>query len=171
MSTEQVFRGWDKGLEYKEQKKRLEKLLDETGLFWIAIYLIQLENGSRIGEAVNCYLAWCKNGKQEQLITVEKRKDKMQRRMIIPKPVHIRSWPADLLTCYKDPIDVAATYCTRLLGYNSHALRHCRLSYWLFVKKYPAPTVAKSVGMKSIGTLMNYMQEVQADAMLREAIE
>lgn len=169
--TELVFRGWDRGLAYPEEKARLESRLAETGNYWYAIFLIQLENGSRIGEAVNCFIAWQGNRKREQLVTVEKRKDKMQRRMIIPKVIIPLTWAGHMPKSYKDPKDIAATMCKRLLGYNSHALRHCRLSYWVFIDKKPEAVVAATVGMKSLGTIMNYMQRSRADDMLREAVE
>jgi len=66
--VERVKSGWDSGLDYLETYQRILSHLNRTRKPQDVVLLIQLRNGSRIGEAVEALREFCNTGKTEVLV-------------------------------------------------------------------------------------------------------
>jgi len=179
LTQEQAYLGWDKGLEYKDEKESLEHWVksERNRKFksYFVILLIQLRNASRISEAIEAFQFWCKNGKNEQRVRTRKRKPKneFKRLMIIPKEVRkykqlrkvSKEWPKDM----KIMEDRIYRFCMAIFGYNTHALRYAGITF--LSTKYKIQIVAKQTGHTTMDHILKYTQQKKADQLLRDEIE
>jgi len=68
--VERVKSGWDSGLDYLETYQRILSHLNRTRKPQDVVLLIQLRNGSRVGEAVEALREFCNTGKTEVLVSL-----------------------------------------------------------------------------------------------------
>jgi len=80
-----IRRGWDAGLDYTETYQKILLHLTKKKKTFDVVLLIQLRNGSRIGEAVESTLKFCESGQNKVLVNIEKHKTNDQRVMVCPK--------------------------------------------------------------------------------------
>ena len=102
------------------------------------ILLIQLRNGSRVGEAVEALRQFCETGKAEVYVKVEKHKDLGdQRLMVLPEELRrgqgrvLLESACGWLPSVSNPKDAVISYCRRTYGFNSHSLRYAFITYML----------------------------------------
>jgi hypothetical protein len=80
-----VRRGWDSGLDFEEAYRRiLDHMLGSRSPYDVVL-LVQLRNGSRVGEAVEAVRQFCASGQDLVLVRVEKHKDNDLRLMVLPE--------------------------------------------------------------------------------------
>ncbi|MFP3321024.1 MAG: hypothetical protein RXO24_10685, partial [Acidilobus sp.] len=65
VQAERVKRGWDSGLDYNETYQKILSHLNRSKKPQDVVLLIQLRNGSRVGEAVEALRQFCETGKSE----------------------------------------------------------------------------------------------------------
>ena len=171
---ELAFSGWDKNLDLKNTKQVLQEHLtvrDKRKKAFFAILLVQLLNGSRVGEAVLAMRQWAEDGKKEQRVRVEKRKDKFMRLMIIPKEVRkskqLKEWI--LNSEYMDLTDAVIQFSRRHLNWNTHALRYAFISD--MSEDTQPQVIAKLTGQKSLDMILRYTSTRKGEQKLRERIE
>jgi len=80
-----VRRGWDSGLDFEEAYRRILNHMLSSGSPYDVVLLIQLRNGSRVGEAVEATMRFCASGQDQVLVRVEKHKDSDLRLMVLPE--------------------------------------------------------------------------------------
>jgi len=80
-----VRRGWDSGLDFEEAYRRILSHMLGSGSPYDVVLLVQLRNGSRIGEAVEAVRQFCASGQDLVLVRVEKHKDSDMRLMVLPE--------------------------------------------------------------------------------------
>lgn len=176
-SEEQVLSGWDEGLDFAEQKTRLEQSVITTRnqvlkAKW-AILLIQLVNGSRIGEAVAAALEYAEHSKREVRVRAEKRQDNYMRLMIIPKVV--RRYP-DLkevilgLNAAYGLTHVMVDFARRRGGFRSHGQRYAFITDVSDKEDRPAEFIAKMTGQKDAKVVIRYISQKKAEQALRERV-
>ena len=178
---------WDMGLEYQDtyntlykefkqikNKKPLKKY-DKIRYTYLIIYLTQLRNGLRIGEAIETILK-IKNKFQRKLwVRVEKRKDEEERLVIIPEEIN----EVDILTVkrildklekdYKEDrkkvVSRLSTYAKTAFKFNTHSLRYSFISY-MGKENLPAQIIAKITRHANINHITRYTQEKLAEEAL-----
>lgn len=177
MSEQQAFVGWDKGLVHEDEKAKIAEMLGQTrdrrDKAFLAMAYVSVCNGSRIGESVTALLSWSKNGKREQRVRVQKRRDKYLRLIIIPPEVikfkQLRAEFEHMQKIYSDLPNVASQRIKRMLGYNSHALRYA----WIggMANSMNAQEIAKLTGHVRLDMVLHYTQARTAEQKLRELLK
>jgi integrase len=172
--------GWDKGVDFLKMRKELNKRLKEakergkTKQFcYYAVLMIQLINGSRIGEAIEFFTKVVKEGVKEAEIQLEKHKQGETRKMNLPEELK----PKELRVCLyiteegKEKLKKRLkTFCRYNLGINTHSLRYAFVSH-LAKKGYPAQIIAKITGHKNLRHILTYTQKKLAEEVLKSIIE
>jgi len=181
-------KGWDNGLNFEYVKKRLiEDLKTErlkrnyAGAIGVAfkkgnriaynsILLIQLLNGSRIGEAVEAAFAFLDNGLREQKVKVEKHKTEVYRLIIIPDAIK-RSDLSSIEGSDAEKVKNAVkAYAIRHFRFNTHSLRYAFITHLAIEQKQPVNLVARITEHSNINMLTRYIEQTQADDVLRKII-
>ena len=167
-------RGWDSGLDFLDTYQKILSHLNRTKKPQDVVLLIQLRNGSRVGEAVEALRQFCEAGRTEVLVRIEKHKDpKDQRIMVLPE--QLRKGPGKVLlenACawlagVEKPKNAVEVYCRRTFGFNTHSLRYAFITYML--KKGVSPSVvAKITGHSSLESILHYTETKTAEDLLRE---
>ncbi|ESQ26983.1 MAG: hypothetical protein OSP8Acid_00760 [uncultured Acidilobus sp. OSP8] len=67
-----VRRGWDSGLDFEEAYRRMLGHMLSPRSPYDVVLLVQLRNGSRVGEAVEATVRFCEAGQDQVLVRVEK---------------------------------------------------------------------------------------------------
>jgi len=159
--------GWDRGLDYKalektiiaELEKRLAKLPATKAVRGVnncCALLIQLRNGSRVGEAVEALKKFARSGERTVLVRTEKRKDGDERRIIIPSEVK-REWINPAIVT-KGAVSVFA----QSIGINTHSLRYAYITKLAKDGVDPA-IITKITHHKKMDQIVTYIQENVAD--------
>jgi Phage integrase family. len=163
--------GWDKGVDFESVLKLILKnrayareFVRPRLLRAINVALIQLVNGLRISEALECYYKFLIT--KERHITVRVRKSRDRYRVcIIPEIID----NTDIaLTRNLRPVTVSSikTIIYKRLGVNTHSLRYAFINK-LLASGVDVATVSKIVAHKKLDTLLTYVQEKRA----REELE
>jgi len=157
-------KNWDKGLDYVSTYRKLLKLALHASLpsrCYYMLYLIQLRNGSRIGEALEAFKQFVKEKKRIVTVRVEKRKDNVMRYMVLPEDLTIDN----ILECreWVDRISLSSVknYIRNKLNINTHSLRYAFITYMLKKKVSPS-IVSKITGHKNLNYILAYTQEKTA---------
>jgi Phage integrase family. len=170
--------GWDKGLDYDSFIKVLLRARQEArehrtrrsrkALRNINIMLIQLTNGLRVSEAIECYNRFLETGEREIPVRVAKSKNRFRMCLI---PSFIDSLDVELTRDLK-PISVTSLgcYAIRKFKTNTHSLRYAFINKMLKEGLDPA-TVAKIVGHRKLDTILTYIQEKRAKEELEKHIK
>ena len=171
---QRVKHGWDSGLDYNETYQRILSHLNRTRKPQDVVLLIQLRNGSRVGEAVEALRQFCETGKTEVYVKVEKHKDLGdQRLMVLPEELRrgqgrvLLEAACSWLTGVGNPKDAVISYCRRAYGFNSHSLRYAFITYMLSKGVNPS-IVAKVTGHRSLEHILRYTETKTAEGLLRE---
>jgi integrase len=135
------------------------------------VLLVQLRNGSRVGEAVEATVRFCKAGQDQVLVRVEKHRDGDQRLMALPEELRssegrqLLSEACAALSALRNPKAAVKVYCRRAYGFNTHSLRYAFVSYLL--KKGVSPSiVAKITGHRSLDHILHYTEVRLAEEVL-----
>jgi len=166
-----VRRGWDSGLDFEEAYRRILNHMLSSRSPYDVVLLIQLRNGSRVGEAVEAVRQFCLTGQDLVLVRVEKHKDNDQRLMVLPEELRsgegrqLLSEACARLSALRNPKAAVKVYCRRTYGFNTHSLRYAFVSYLL--KRGVSPSiVAKITGHRSLDHILHYTEVRLAEEVL-----
>jgi len=166
-----VRRGWDACLDYSEAYSQILGHLYRTGHPWDVILLIQLRNGSRIGEAIEAAKAFCESKAASVRVRIEKHKEGDTRLMVLPEELRNKEGRELLakaclrLEKVKAPRVDIADYAKKTFGFNTHALRYAFITYLL--KRGVSPSIiAKITGHRSLDHILHYTEMKTAEDIL-----
>jgi integrase len=164
-------RGWDSCIDYKEAYSQILSHLIKTGHPWDVALLVQLRNGSRIGEAIEATKAFCNTKEYNIRVKVEKHKGTDTRLMVLPEELRDRQGREYLaqacirLSKVKNAVNAVKLYCRRTYGFNTHSLRYAYVTYMLSKGVNPS-LVAKITGHKSLSYILHYTELKTAEDLL-----
>ncbi|MFP3256115.1 MAG: tyrosine-type recombinase/integrase [Thermoplasmata archaeon] len=168
-----VKRGWDACLDYKDAYSEILSHLYKIGHEWDVVLLVQLRNGSRIGEAIEATKAFCASkGKATSVrVKVEKHKANDTRLIVLPEELRNKEGKEYLskaclrLSRVKAPRVDIADFAKKTYGFNTHALRYAFITYML--KRGVSPTIiAKITGHASLDYILHYTELKTAEDIL-----
>jgi len=170
-SEDCVKHGWDSCVDYKKAYGEILSHLYKTGNPWDIVLLIQLRNGSRIGEALEATKAFCSTKEYTVRVNIEKHKGTDTRLMVLPEELRGkegRDYLANAclrLTKMRNPKSAVKEYCRVTYGYNTHSLRYAFITYML--SKGVSPSfVAKITGHKNLSYVLHYTEVKTAEDIL-----
>ncbi|MFP3080520.1 MAG: hypothetical protein RXR09_03265 [Acidilobus sp.] len=168
-----VRRGWGSCVEYRRAYAEILAHLYKTGSPWDVVLLVQLRNGSRIGEAIEAVKEFCNaKGRADSVrVRVEKHAKGDTRLMVLPEELrgaqgrdYLRQACLRLSRVKAPRVDIA-DYCHKAYGFNTHALRYASVSYLL--KRGVSPSiVAKITGHRSLDHILHYTEVRLAEEVL-----
>ena len=176
---------WDKaserGLSYGDLLRLLEDKLEtarsDKEYTYLAALYIQLRNGCRVSEAARAMLMFAKTGNRKLRVPVSKRKDRLERLVLIPSNVEYRrvSWLAEEFR--RKPLDKAAkqlalrlkVFSQRVLGINTHSLRYAFITY-LASQGVAPQLIAKITGHARLDYILHYTQRLAAEDLLEKLV-
>jgi len=122
-----VRRGWNSGLDFEEAYRRILNHMLATRGPYDVVLLVQLRNGSHVGEAVEAVRQFCLTGQSEVLVRVEKHKDNDMRLMVLPEELRsgegrrLLAEACSALSALRNPRAAVKVYCRRAYGFNTTA--------------------------------------------------
>jgi hypothetical protein len=173
---------WDYGLDYKDTYKKLINDIksirkefkqgnintNKVKAFANLITgLIQLRNGSRIGEAVsaiNNFINDFSKNITEVLVQKQKGNSKNYRKVILPEEItlndleYVKSYIEYRQGNKKNFIISLCRYFQEHYKFSTHALRYAWISF-MALKNVPAQVIAKITGHKTLDILLHYTQK------------
>ena len=160
---------WDYSVDFLEAKKTLTsayKQLFDMNLMpyeaYVAILLIQLVNGSRIGEAIRAFKTFVESGQREFQLQAEKHGN--MKFFIIPDVVKNRQSYRIILTIPNNKLaNRIRMFALKYLKCNTHSLRYALISFLAKNGTDPA-IIAKITGHKKLDRIVQYTQ-------LKDAVE
>jgi hypothetical protein len=160
---------WDDSVDFLEAKKVLTdayKQLYDMNLMpyeaYVAILLIQLVNGARIGEAIRAFKTFVETGQREFQLQAEKRGN--MKFFIIPSIIKNRPSYRFVLTIPDYDLKARIRMFTRkYLKCTTHSLRYALVSFLSKNGTDPA-IIAKITGHKKLDRIVQYTQ-------LKDAVE
>jgi integrase len=164
-------RGWDSCVDYKKAYGEILGHLYKEGSPYDVVLLIQLRNGSRIGEAIEATKQFCNTKDYTVRVTIEKHKGTDTRLMVLPEELRSKEGREYLaqaclrLTKTKKPRDAVREYCRRAYGYNTHSLRYAFITYMLNRGVSPS-FVAKITGHRNLSYILHYTETKTAEDLL-----
>ena len=168
-----VRRGWGSCVEYRRAYAEILAHLYKTGSPWDVVLLVQLRNGSRIGEAIEAVKEFCNaKGRADSVrVRVEKHAKGDTRLMVLSEELRgaqgrdYLSQACLRLSRVKAPRVDIADYCRKAYGFNTHALRYAFITYLL--KRGVSPSiVAKITGHRSLDHILHYTEVRLAEEVL-----
>ena len=166
-----VRRGWDACVDYREAYSQILGHLYRTGHPWDVILLIQLRNGSRIGEAIEATKAFCESKATAVRVRIEKHKEGDTRLMVLPEELRGKEGRELLaqaclrLAKVKNPKSAVKVYCKATYGFNTHSLRYAYITYLLSKGVNPS-LVAKITGHRNLSYILHYTEMKTAEDIL-----
>jgi len=154
---------WDYSVDFIEAKKVLTtayKQLFDINLMpyeaYVAILLIQLVNGSRIGEAIRAFKTFTETGQREFQLQAEKHGN--TRFFVIPDVIRNRLAYKSILTISDENLEARIRmFALKYLKTNTHSLRYALVSY--LAKNGTDPVIiAKITGHKDTKYITRYTQ-------------
>ncbi len=164
---------WDYSVDFLEAKKVLTsayKQFYDLSLMpyevYVAILLVQLVNGARIGEAIRAFKTFVETGQREFQLQTAKHGN--MRFFIIPDVLKNRTTYRSFLTFsdYKIRARVRM-FALKYLRTNTHSLRYALISYLAKNAVDPA-IIAKVTGHKKLDRIITYTQTKDAVEILRK---
>jgi len=154
---------WDYSVDFLEAKKVLTnayKQLFDLNLMpyeaYVAILLIQLVNGARIGEAIKAFKTFVESGQKEFQLQAEKHGN--TRFFIIPEVIKNRLAYRSILTISNKNLEARIRmFALKYLKSNTHSLRYALVSYLAKNGTDPA-IIAKITGHKDTKYITRYTQ-------------
>jgi integrase len=166
-----VRRGWDACVDYREAYSKILGHLYRTGHPWDVVLLVQLRNGSRIGEAIEAVRQFCESKATAVRVRVEKHKGNDTRLMTLPEELRGKEGRELLakaclrLEKVKAPKAAIGMYCRKTFGFNSHSLRYAYITYLLSKGVNPS-LVAKITGHRNLSYILHYTELKTAEDIL-----
>jgi len=166
-----VRRGWDSCVDYKEAYSQILGHLYKTGHPWDVILLVQLRNGSRIGEAIEAVRQFCETKATSVRVRIEKHKEGDTRLMTLPEELRDRQGKEYLaqaclrLAKVKNPKSAIKVYCKATYGFNTHSLRYAFITY-LLSKGVSPSFIAKITGHRNLSYILHYTELKTAEDIL-----
>ena len=166
-----VRHGWDSCVDYRKAYGEILSHLYKTGNPWDVVLLIQLRNGSRIGEAIEATKAFCESKATTVRVRVEKHKDNDTRLMVLPEELRDRQGRDYLagaclrLTKVRNPKSAVKEYCRATYGFNTHSLRYAYITY-LLSKGVSPSFIAKITGHRNLSYILHYTELKTAEDIL-----
>jgi integrase len=165
-------RSWDYGVDYEKAYRELARLVqsekDGYTKCYVAIALIALRNGSRIGEAIEAFKEFLKTSKVKIYVKVEKHKKEDYRLMVIPKEIVEEDFSMcrEQLNKSRDHIQANINkYLHRRLGINAHSLRYAFITYML--RRGVSPSIIAAItGHKNLNMILKYTEKKAAESIL-----
>jgi len=169
LGKKKIERTWDYSVDFLEAKKTLTsayKQLFDMNLMpyeaYVAILLIQLVNGSRIGEAIRAFKTFVESGQREFQLQAEKHGN--MKFFIIPDVVKNRQSYRIILTIPNNKLaNRIRMFALKYLKCNTHSLRYALISFLAKNGTDPA-IIAKITGHKKLDRIVQYTQ-------LKDAVE
>ncbi len=164
---------WDYSVDFLEAKKVLTsayKQLFDLNLMpqeaYVAILLIQLLNGARIGEAIRAFKTFVESGQRE--FQLQAKKHGNTRFFIIPEVIRNRLAYKSILTIADNILEARIRmFARKYLKTNTHSLRYAPISF--LVKNATDPAlIAKITGHRKVDTIIRYTQTKDAIDILRK---
>jgi hypothetical protein len=160
---------WDYSVDFLEAKKTLTsayKQLFDMNLMpyeaYVAVLLIQLVNGARIGEAIRAFKTFVESNQREFQLQAEKHGN--MKFFIIPDTVKNRQSYRIILTISDDKLaNRIRKFALKYLKCNTHSLRYALVSFLAKNGTDPA-IIAKITGHKKLDRIVQYTQ-------LKDAVE
>jgi hypothetical protein len=167
---------WDYSVDFLEARKVLAnayKELYDRNLMpyeaYVAILLIQLVNGARIGEAIRAFKSFVESGQREFQLQAEKHGN--MKFFIIPNIIKNRQSYRIIFTIPDDKLQARVRmFAKKYLKCNTHSLRYALISYLAKSGKDPA-IIAKITGHKKLDRIIQYTQTKDAIDIQRELAE
>jgi len=166
-----VRRGWDACVDYREAYSQILGHLYRTGHPWDVVLLVQLRNGSRIGEAIEAVKAFCETKATAVRVRIEKHKEGDTRLMVLPEELRGKEGRELLaqaclrLAKVKNPKSAVKVYCKATYGFNTHSLRYAYITYLLSKGVNPS-LVAKITGHRNLSYILHYTEMKTAEDIL-----
>jgi len=133
---------------------------------YVAILLIQLLNGARIGEAIRAFKTFVESGQREFQLQAEKHGN--IRFFIIPDVVRNRLAYKSILAISDDKLEARIRmFALKYLKCNTHSLRYALISYLAKNAVDPA-IIAKITGHRKLERIIQYTQTKDAIDILRK---
>jgi len=174
---------WDRGLDFEETSRRLVRLIEDLKcrvyrgdrsavrpLAYLVVLYTQLRNGLRVSEAVDAILKWAETGLREVRVTT--RKSRIERLVVVPREISDLRWLAEFLKQevetrgFKQVVKSIINFCSRSLGFNTHALRYAFITYLSRIGVSPQE-IAKLTGHRRLDYILHYFEKVKAEDILR----
>ena len=160
---------WDYSVDFLEAKKTLTsayKQLFDMNLMpyeaYVAVLLIQLVNGARIGEAIRAFKTFVESNQREFQLQAEKHGN--MKFFIIPDIIKNRQSYRIILTISDDNLaNRIRMFALKYLKCNTHSLRYALISFLAKNGTDPA-IIAKITGHKKLDRIVQYTQ-------LKDAVE
>jgi integrase len=166
-----VRQGWDSCIDYKEAYAQILGHLYRTGNPWDVVLLVQLRNGSRIGEAVEAVKEFCRTKESTARVHVEKHKGTDTRLMVLPEELRGKEGREYLaqaclrLAKVKNPKGAVKEYCRATYNFNTHSLRYAFITY-LLSKGVSPSFIAKITGHRNLSYILHYTELKTAEDIL-----
>jgi len=166
-----VRRGWDACVDYKEAYSQILGHLYKTGHPWDVVLLVQLRNGSRIGEAIEAVRQFCETKATAVRVRIEKHKEGDTRLMVLPEELRGKEGKEYLaqaclrLAKVKNPKSAVKVYCKATYGFNTHSLRYAYITYLLSKGVNPS-FIAKITGHRNLSYILHYTELKTAEDIL-----
>jgi integrase len=166
-----VRRGWDACVDYKEAYSQILGHLYKTGHPWDVVLLVQLRNGSRVGEAIEAVRQFCETKATAVRVRIEKHKEGDTRLMVLPEELRGKEGKEYLaqaclrLAKVKNPKSAVKVYCKATYGFNTHSLRYAYITYLLSKGVNPS-LVAKITGHRNLSYILHYTEMKTAEDIL-----
>ena len=185
--------GWDRGVEFTEMKKKLEKMIDEfsqkdnsqavIGSFYSFTAYLQLLHGLRAQEALEAALKFTfeSRGEREVMVKVRKKKKPETRLVFLPPRISRKflkglSRRAEILAIKerfeRDSWKAAKSYqnwCRKHLKVNSHALRYSFVVH-LSQRGVSPQLIARITAHSRLDYILRYTSQIKAEELLREVV-
>jgi hypothetical protein len=167
---------WDYSVDFIEAKKVLinaYKQLYDLNLMpyevYVAILLIQLINGARIGEAIRAFKTFVETGQREFQLQAEKHGN--TRFFIIPNIIKNKVTYRSVLTIDDKLLEARIRmFSLKYFKTNTHSLRYALISFLAKNNTDPA-VIAKITGHKKLERITQYTQTKIAIDILRKLSE
>ncbi|MEM0246260.1 MAG: tyrosine-type recombinase/integrase [Desulfurococcaceae archaeon] len=163
--------GWDRGYSYEYlvelllryyRRRRTVKCKCIT-----SVYLIQLRNESRVGEALRAYECFLAKRATECAVPISKSMGRT-RLMVFPGEYLSFGEFCELCTGYTPSLSTLKSYIKNAVkrDLNTHTLRYAYITYLLRYSVNPS-IVAKITGHTTLNTILTYTQAKHAEEVLR----
>lgn len=162
-----VYRRRELSLPFKKLLKRMA---------YLAVLLIQIRNGCRVGEAVEALQKFISSKERVVYVRVEKKwkKDKETKETIplnikrrVVRPSKLTDDDLDLIASVEVKKHNVVSWASNRLGINTHAIRHAFITH--AAKRGINPSlIAKIIKWNDLQVLLEYIREEEADEMLDE---
>jgi len=151
--------------EYNELKKRPVPATVLKRLLYISILLTQIENGSRISEAVEAVFGFRNSSERIQKVRARKRKKNNKGKdvdVLIKIPAAVKKQYLDLDYPFETALNGVKMFAVRYYKINTHSLRYSWIAK-MGREGVPTNLISKAIRHTNIQTIENYTAEDEAD--------